>query len=553
MNKKILSLLLVMVIALSFVLCACDDEPTPPVQPCTTHVDANSDGKCDTCGADVEIPFVCTTHVDFDGNGKCDYCDEQMERTAKVSQYSVFEKIDTAKCITFDLSFSLTETAQGITSQGPQGKVQVKIQQTEDDGEEQALLVVTVFGEPAYNFYFDGENIALEEVDGEQKEVVFGTSISEIVETVVTSIPQEVLPTVLEAIIAVSEYLPTDTEEIDLSESATELFAQLNQIMPAIIKFEKGVLSVNRKIDFAEDVNAVKNFVLQNKDTDLFEALLGFISEQAGAELTKENVGMVTALLIDTTNDEQTVAQIVDLLDEVVGAFVASEEEGEIIAEPIEGTVENPQSENPQGEEPEGDEKSFFESFLDDLQEQYGFTTSEIVLMISQALSQYGLELNIPAPVAGQSLYQYIHGLLESLPVSAFWELAGDEIDSNAKFAEAISTAITNAVITPAGITEKLLGKETSDNLWSALLYSVDELSIATEAKFDTASNLSGLDITFTFSIGTPVTQLLSATFTESATLATYAAKFSMEVSLEEFDLIGMPLWVQPEYAVIEN
>ena len=37
-----------------------------------THVDADKNGKCDKCGATVEV--VCTKHTDEDGNGVCDEC-----------------------------------------------------------------------------------------------------------------------------------------------------------------------------------------------------------------------------------------------------------------------------------------------------------------------------------------------------------------------------------------------------------------------------------------------------------------------------------------------
>lgn len=51
--KKILSLVLAlsMVLALGLILASCGGNTE-----CTEHTDANTDGKCDTCGAEVEIP-----------------------------------------------------------------------------------------------------------------------------------------------------------------------------------------------------------------------------------------------------------------------------------------------------------------------------------------------------------------------------------------------------------------------------------------------------------------------------------------------------------------
>lgn len=45
---------------------------------CTSHVDADANGKCDTCGADVETP-ACTEHTDADNNGACDKCGAEVE------------------------------------------------------------------------------------------------------------------------------------------------------------------------------------------------------------------------------------------------------------------------------------------------------------------------------------------------------------------------------------------------------------------------------------------------------------------------------------------
>lgn len=55
-------------------------EPTPePEEPCD-HVDADSDGKCDDCGADMPTtePEEPCDHVDADSDGKCDVCGEDM-------------------------------------------------------------------------------------------------------------------------------------------------------------------------------------------------------------------------------------------------------------------------------------------------------------------------------------------------------------------------------------------------------------------------------------------------------------------------------------------
>ncbi len=73
MKIKILAFLMVMVMA-ACLLTSCFGEPETP--PCTSHVDLDKNGKCDTCNAPVQT--ACTNHVDANGDGKCDNCSVTM-------------------------------------------------------------------------------------------------------------------------------------------------------------------------------------------------------------------------------------------------------------------------------------------------------------------------------------------------------------------------------------------------------------------------------------------------------------------------------------------
>lgn len=124
MKRKVsiaLALMLVLCMICSlFAFVGCDDECTQhvdadgdglcdncgaemPKEPCTEHVDANNDGKCDVCGADMpkdpeptpdpdehehvdanddgkcDVCGLCLNHRDTNGDGKCDNCDQCME------------------------------------------------------------------------------------------------------------------------------------------------------------------------------------------------------------------------------------------------------------------------------------------------------------------------------------------------------------------------------------------------------------------------------------------------------------------------------------------
>lgn len=65
MKIKLISLITAL-LCLAVLLVSCSD-------PCTTHLDADYDGKCDTCGDEIQTPTVnCTEHVDADNDGICD-------------------------------------------------------------------------------------------------------------------------------------------------------------------------------------------------------------------------------------------------------------------------------------------------------------------------------------------------------------------------------------------------------------------------------------------------------------------------------------------------
>ena len=58
------------------------DVPKPQPPACTEHKDENGDEKCDVCNADVPKPQppVCTEHKDEDGDEKCDVCNADVPK-----------------------------------------------------------------------------------------------------------------------------------------------------------------------------------------------------------------------------------------------------------------------------------------------------------------------------------------------------------------------------------------------------------------------------------------------------------------------------------------
>ena len=77
---RILALVLcVLLCAMALIACDGGDDP----QPCETHNDADKDGICDVCSAEVDVP--CTEHTDKNNDRFCDDCNELIP----VAKYTV--------------------------------------------------------------------------------------------------------------------------------------------------------------------------------------------------------------------------------------------------------------------------------------------------------------------------------------------------------------------------------------------------------------------------------------------------------------------------------
>ncbi len=79
--KQILSLLLcIIMLVIPLASCKNGNGDNTDGTGCAAHVDANSDGKCDSCGETVTVS--CTQHLDGNNDGKCDNCGSAMSGTS---------------------------------------------------------------------------------------------------------------------------------------------------------------------------------------------------------------------------------------------------------------------------------------------------------------------------------------------------------------------------------------------------------------------------------------------------------------------------------------
>ena len=91
MKKILISVIAVLLVAaMCFVFAACDNTEKPE---CNQHVDADKNGKCDTCGATVEVK-PCTTHKDNNKDGKCDVCGTAVQTTQEITKEELGEHVE---------------------------------------------------------------------------------------------------------------------------------------------------------------------------------------------------------------------------------------------------------------------------------------------------------------------------------------------------------------------------------------------------------------------------------------------------------------------------
>ena len=125
--KKIFLLLLCLALAISsaVIMTACGDDP------CTEHVDADKNGKCDNCDADVK-PEPCTEHTDADGDYLCDECGAAVLPEGPVQVDVTFTVKDDEGDLLAGISAILThgeDSTYNVTTSasGADGKITAKL------------------------------------------------------------------------------------------------------------------------------------------------------------------------------------------------------------------------------------------------------------------------------------------------------------------------------------------------------------------------------------------------------------------------------------------
>lgn len=105
MKKKMALVLVVLVLVASILgtcLVGCNNPAPAPSPECSSHVDANNDGKCDVCGKDMPAApsHDCAVdgHVDEDEDGVCDECGEVIKNNDDVGIADDFDYVDAATC-----------------------------------------------------------------------------------------------------------------------------------------------------------------------------------------------------------------------------------------------------------------------------------------------------------------------------------------------------------------------------------------------------------------------------------------------------------------------
>ena len=121
-NRVWAALLCLLMIGAMLGLVACSEETPQPS--CTTHTDANEDGKCDTCGVEVKLD-VCDDHIDTDGDNLCEICGAVCVDPIDVTITLKDENGNAMKDISLTLMFDGEEVLNTTTD--AQGCVQAEL------------------------------------------------------------------------------------------------------------------------------------------------------------------------------------------------------------------------------------------------------------------------------------------------------------------------------------------------------------------------------------------------------------------------------------------
>jgi len=151
MRKLRIFALLLLSLALALTLISCGE-------PCTSHTDADSDGKCDNCGAEVK---VCEEHKDEDGDEKCDDCGATVEKPPVTStdpmELTLIEngkakfRIVTGKDIPSATRKSLDKFIEGMRDLGIKFDCVDYLEEVEDDGTIEIIIGTVPNRGEAYN------------------------------------------------------------------------------------------------------------------------------------------------------------------------------------------------------------------------------------------------------------------------------------------------------------------------------------------------------------------------------------------------------------------
>jgi len=321
--KKIIALLLTLAMVFAFVACS---------TPCEAHVDADKDGKCDECGAEVQVP--CETHKDENLDRKCDVCQADVGTPEADGGYGVdlingvLAQLESAKTLnyTMDVTLKATQgeaTAADMTVAGEavltkadntlgfNAMIDVEIKMLE--GTETVTQAVTLYIIDDFGYSYDATEeawikVALTEVTdaiemitqalGEADLTIDEATAKEIVKALGSAITENV---------QIKDGKITGT--LDYKALYDDLVAYVNAIDPATMTVEE---LINDVLALADEELTYEALVAEVKA--VLELTVNEAIAEIDAALTEQYETTLQGLFDTIVNDEQFVSAITGIM-----------------------------------------------------------------------------------------------------------------------------------------------------------------------------------------------------------------------------------------------
>ena len=324
--KKIFILLIAFAMLLSLVACG----------ECKEHIDSDKNGKCDECGAEVEIP--CQEHEDINLDGKCDKCEKDVEikvenKSALAMAQALVNKLEKAKSFKVDFLLELSAysdqwiyeqgTGEAVSiTEGGDGIAKFTLTASMEDGCANAIIIADVKSRTDKNAEYETD------LDGAVLYIVDGTVYTyDSEEDIFLKEPLPVIDT--EELVSMIEEL---TRGFEMSaEEKEKMLTEIGKytLTAFDVKNNKGSYVVDMKPLYDDFTKYIKSLGINDTLRDIINDALSLADKELTVDSYIESIDQMYALTLEEFMAElesELQAEYGMTLQELYESILASED-----------------------------------------------------------------------------------------------------------------------------------------------------------------------------------------------------------------------------------